>query len=293
MMKLPEKIRQFIACDQQRVWIRPDYLQIFRDHGLTNFAAIMNYSQGALYKKNRFRDVWRWQPQGSKALFCKRHFAPSRGNSIRSWMGLRHPHSAARQEIEAIGWLNQIGIQTIQPVAFGEIASKFWEGPSFLMTEELAAAIKIERYLREQSQQLQVDWHWRRRLITELAALAAHMHTNDIHHQDFYLGHILISWPLCEPLQIWLIDLQRMHKRHNLSRRWRIKDLAQINYSAPAPLISRIDRWRFWRAYSGDAVCPVRDRLWSRAILRRYHKMKRHDAKKQQRGRNEDQRLII
>ena len=95
----------------------PDYIDIFHRNGLTDFASVMSYNQGTLYKKNRFREVLRLQPEGSKGLFLKRHFAPDRNNTIRSWLVLRCPRSAARQEIEAIGWINQVGIQTMQPVA--------------------------------------------------------------------------------------------------------------------------------------------------------------------------------
>ena len=153
--------------------------------------------------------------------------------------------------------------------------------------------MKIERYLLEHPEEFQRDRRFRHRLITDLAGIARRMHANGIHHQDFYLGHILISWPIAEPLQIWMIDLQRVHKRPNLSRRWRIKDLAQINYSAPWPLISLTDRWRFWRAYTGQEICPSHDRSWCRAIIRRYRKMERHDAKKLRRNHSDDQRLIV
>jgi heptose I phosphotransferase len=114
-----------------------------------------------------------------------------------------------------------------------------------------------------------------RRLIGELARITRDMHEAGLHHQDFYLNHLLIPHG-CEPGDIRVIDLGRVRQRHRLGNRWIIKDLSQLDYSSQ--LLSCRDRLRFLRAYLGRPLTR-QDRGMIRRISRKSHAIDRHTRK--------------
>jgi hypothetical protein len=96
-----------------------------------------------------------------------------------------------------------------------------------------------------------------------------------MHHQDFYLGHLMR--PMNDPDgELCVIDLGRVRQRENLGRRWIIKDLAQLDYSAR--FVSRSDRLRFLRAYLGRDL-QDRDDDFIRRIRRKSARIARHARK--------------
>ena len=86
------------------------------------------------------------------------------------------------------------------------------------------------------------------------------LHTGGYVHRDLYLSHIFFDpdAPLDDAL--CLIDLQRMIRPAVNRRRWIVKDLAALNYSAsptrgdaigPSDLVSQADRLRWLKLYLG------------------------------------------
>lgn len=283
-MILPPALRHFVCLDTGKVWVAPPYAELFRRHGLTEFAHFMHYQAGERIKKNRYREILRFALPGTANLFLKRHFVSRLTDDLRSWLSLRRPESPAWHEAVAIGLLQEVGVVTLQPVAFGHDPTLFGAGASFLITEELTGT-KLQYYLPANQQKWQQEPAFRHELIRRLADMARAMHINHLHHQDFYLGHILIAWDQNNSgFQLKLLDLQRMHRRKPLARRWRIKDLAELHYGAPAPLVSHSDRLRFWYHYYGDRRLTATARRWLFAIERWRCKIAIHQAHKQARA---------
>jgi heptose I phosphotransferase len=78
------------------------------------------------------------------------------------------------------------------------------------------------------------------------------MHRAGINHRDFYLCHFhLDETSLPEPLpRCYLIDLHRAQIRGRTPRRWRVKDLAGLYFSAMDCGLGQRDLLRFMRHYS-------------------------------------------
>jgi hypothetical protein len=57
------------------------------------------------------------------------------------------------------------------------------------------------------------------------------MHGANLHHQDFYLTHLLVPKGDIHK-QMYLIDLGRVREQRWLRSHWIIKDLAQLHYSS-------------------------------------------------------------
>ena len=94
-----------------------------------------------------------------------------------------------------------------------------------------------------------------------MADVARTMHAAGLHHQDFYLTHLMV--PQRGPAApIHVLDLGRVRFQPRLARRWIVKDLAQLNYSAVG--VSASDRLRFLTRYLGHR--PTRD---DRALVTR------------------------
>jgi heptose I phosphotransferase len=118
----------------------------------------------------------------------------------------------------------------------------------------------------------------RRRLIQRVALTARMLHGNGINHRDFYLCHFLFD-PADgdDDLELHLIDLHRAQVRNRTPRRWRIKDISGLYYSALRASLTRHERLRFVQAYdeTGSLRRALGDRsFWSR-VERRAHELKR------------------
>jgi len=86
---------------------------------------------------------------------------------------------------------------------------------------------------------------------TEIAGLTSKMHRAGYVHRDFYSSHLLLDQANGK-MNLYLIDLARVFSPWFWRRgRWRVKDLAQLKYSAP------LARWvqkcwpTFMREYLG------------------------------------------
>ena len=196
---------------------------------------------------------------GGRHYFLKVHRGPGWGEIFKDLFQARLPVVSARTEWEAIEQLQTLGIEAPR------IAGKGWRGAnpaareSFLLTEELPGMLSLESLLVEWK-----SWPARKRirlkhqLIEQVAQIARAIHGHGLNHRDFYLCHFLISRrvlesdPSPQPPALTLIDLHRMQHRAHVPRRWLVKDLAGLLFSAlDAPLGQR-DCLRFLRTYRGE-----------------------------------------
>jgi heptose I phosphotransferase len=99
------------------------------------------------------------------------------------------------------------------------------------------------------------------------------MHEAGINHRDFYICHFHLD-PLSlgeAELRCYLIDLHRAQIRSRTPRRWRVKDLAGLYFSAMDCGLTARDLLRFIHHYNPGGVRAALDsdgRLW-RQVERR------------------------
>jgi len=209
---------------------------------------------------------------GPLVVYLKRHGPPHWRERIVPWLRGARPILGATAEWEALGHLAQHQIPTMQPVAYGADARG-----SFVMTVALPARCDLKAWLREQalgSRDSGADRVRLTRVVDRLADMIRTLHTAGLHHQDLYLNHVLWCGPedaLVPDLR--LIDLGRVVQRARLSRRWRVKDLAQLHYSAAG--VPCREMVRFLRLYLGRRL-HRRDRPLIRSILRKSARIDRH-----------------
>jgi heptose I phosphotransferase len=202
-----------------------------------------------------------------RVFYIKRHVRSSWKEYLKPLLRLTWPILGARPEWNAILRFRESKIPTMTPVALGESGEK-----SFLITEGLENCTKLSQLTGCSGQALS-NTGQRRIILGEVARIARAMHQAGLHHQDFYLGHLMQL--RTEPDRIYVIDLGRARYQKKLSLRWIVKDLAQLDYSAEA---SSLERLRFLREYLGRPLVRTDKRL-IRLISAKRRSIARHSAK--------------
>lgn len=222
------------------------FAQLLRQHNWLTFATVWaQTAEAAVAKKLRTdRITLRFTLKDNgidRAFYIKRHVRSSWKEYIKPLLRLTWPILGAKNEWKAILDFHEVGLPTMTPVALGE------SGPnSFLITEALENCTKLSELNRQHRETATASNNLRHHLIQNIAQIARKMHGSGLHHQDFYLGHLMLSQS--NPDRIYVIDLGRVQKHVRLARRWIVKDLAQLDYSAAVPLKERL---RFLREYLG------------------------------------------
>jgi heptose I phosphotransferase len=266
----------FERWDDGRLTVNVEDADLLRRHGLTTFADLVRVRCGSIAK-----DVLRERMTARFSLpdaageehhfYIKRHRPPSWKEYVKPWLRLNRPSLGARPEWEAILRFHEAGIATMVPVALGESG-----GYSLLITRSIEGCRKLSVWLREASEahNSQVS-DATRRTIDAVAEVARSMHASGLHHQDFYTHHLLLpEGDGCDAL--FVIDLGRARQEQRLSRRWIVKDLAQLSYSAPH--CTKADRVRFLKAYLGRPLESA-DRRLIQQIGRKVRSIARHSNK--------------
>ena len=182
--------------------------------------------------------------------------------------------------------LREIGVPSITPIAAGT-RRRALRCESFLLTDDLGPTKKLEDYVPEVFEKPFSPAQAKRKklLVEALANLTRQMHGGGVNHRDYYLCHIHIlpggePWP-----RLFVIDLNRADRRERVGRRWMVKDLAALNYSAPDGVFSRTDRLRFLKNYLDAGRLNRAQRKLVGSILRKTANIARHAQRSKARDR--------
>ena len=209
-------------------------------------------------------------------LYLKRYDRPPRLQQLRYWLAHGHRISFGQGEHETACRLATAGIDTPQTVTCGQQWGLLFEKRSFLMTREVADSDSLERKLPVcfTGPATPEALRQRRDFIRRLGLFVKRFHETGYRHRDLYLAHIFYS----TTGSFCLIDLARAF-RPILRRRFQIKDLAQLHYSAPREHFSATDRLRFYLSYCGRSELDATDRTLIAAVVKKAMRMVRHNRK--------------
>lgn len=233
------------------------YRALFPETDLRQLCAL----DGEVFKRIQNRRTFRIERAG-RGFFIKCHQGVGWHEIIKNLLVFKRPVLGAMNEWLAILRLHELGIETMQPVAVGVRGLNPAAQESVLVTEELRDCVSLEDYCRPWANRPPA-WTTRLLFIRRLAEIARTLHRNGVNHRDFYLCHFLMAQPWDgDPAQLhlYLIDLHRVQRRKVTPRRWSVKDVGSLWFSArelDLPL-TRHDRLRFVRWYSG---APLRETL--------------------------------
>ncbi len=273
--------------DDGRLIVNADFAKVLHAHGLTTFQAVMEFEDGQVAKNLLSQRItMRFEltsPGGnSQGFYIKRHGRSPMKEYLKPMIRLRRPILGAANEWNAILRFHEVGIPTMTPVALGQSGAC-----SFLITAAIEDCIKLSDWVDSQFPAELLDRPMQigdvpqdvlahsHALTNRVAEIARRMHQAGLHHQDFYLTHLLV--PKHDPrANIYVIDLGRVRERQRLRSHWIIKDLAQLHYSS-----RRLpgDTWqRFLHGYFQRSL-NSRDQAFIRRITKKSHAIARHSRK--------------
>jgi hypothetical protein len=266
----------FDEWDGGRLTVNREFAPLLTRHALTTFDSIANFTGGQVAKNVlRERTTTRLELMDAdgttRTLYLKRHQRPGLWELIKPLLRLTRPIVGARNEWQAILRFHQIGIATMVPVALGEA-----RGRSFLMTQGIENCQKLTAWMDSHRHALRNgELASLRQIVDGVADVARSMHAAGMHHQDFYLTHLMVPQN-GSITAIHVLDLGRARFQPRLAHRWIVKDLAQLDYSANG--VSASDRLRFLTRYLGHR--PTReDRALVAQIVRKSRAIARHSRK--------------
>jgi hypothetical protein len=284
----PERIE---VLDGGRLRVAASFASLLRAHGLDSFERVMAWRGGSIARSFPGRVTVRLElplPAGGRgAFYLKRYGRDYLSSGRLALRALRLPggEDEAMREWEALRALRAAGFRTAASVAVGADVTLGIVTRSFVMTAEIKGVVPAHHWLRT------APAPERRQAAVEVAELTERFHRSGFVHQDYYLSHILIAPGAAGKRALFLIDLQRVFRPRVFRRRWIVKDLAQLGYSAQVAGASRTDLFRFYRAYVGGRRLGPADKPRLRWIARRMaalHARRPKYEPKQEGGRTEE-----
>jgi heptose I phosphotransferase len=249
------------AVERGKMWVAPRFHEELQTAGLDRFEAAMRSRLGRCMRALEDRENWRLTlrspGQAARTVFLKKHHVGVRFSRLRARFRRAAPESAARVEARNARLLAAEGIGVMDLIAWGEHLQADGRLESFLMTDELSGYKPLDRFLLDRFSEAgdrkpgPADRDLLR-LIGRVASVARKFHQAGYNHRDLYCCHFFIRESAAEEFDVKLIDLQRVQHRRRFRRRWVVKDLAQLAYSAPRTRIRWSHRVAFMRHYLGS-----------------------------------------
>jgi len=264
------------------MWAEEEFLPAIVALRLDTVKGVFSYAGRGYLRTHANRDNYHIVEEvGGRTfdLYLKRH----RGFQLKEALKLLAAESpfltAGRREWDSIATVAALGIPTMRRVAYGEAKLAFFELRSFVMTERIPAATPADRYIQEHfsGRMTAAAGREKRALLWDIGGLVRRLHGAGLTHMDLYLNHIFVRQTPSGETLLHLIDLQRVARRRFWRRRWIVKDLAALIYSARDLPLSRTDMARVFMAYFDGHILP-KDRVLLRAALRRERRMAAHSG---------------
>jgi hypothetical protein len=271
---------RFIKCSDS-FFVDADYQNALQKKGINCIDDIFDFEEGVnLTKKDlaQFRNRIQFQIDNPKAiLFLKRYNKPPVIVQLKNWLAVKSRKSCAWFDYKVSEELNCLGIETARVISYGEQFGLFFEKRSFCIAKKIPDAESLENNLPVCfSLPLTDDTRGQRKeFIKDLALFICKFHQTGFRHRDLYLCHIFHS----DSGKFYLIDLARTFKPLLFSQRYRVKDIAQLYYSAPGEYFSKTDRMRFYHYMTSCNKLQKRDKIFIKKVIDKAKHIAEHDRK--------------
>ncbi len=266
-------------------FVDADFQQSLAKSGLNSIESVFAFEAAENLSKDnlasfRSRHKFAIETPGSlfpTTVFLKRYERPPFLFQLRKLLSTHSIASCGRQEFETARELHKSGVNTPLTIAYGGQKGIFFEKRSFIITEKIPHAESLERKLPGyfDGPAASKNIKRRREFIRQLAEFIKKFHATNYRHRDLYLAHVFHDIRG----KFYLIDLARAFKPLLTKSRYTIKDIAQLNYSAPSKHFSRTDRIRFYKGYSGSGKLTETDKKFIRKVMKKTIRIARHDLK--------------
>lgn len=263
--------------------VHRDYVGLLEAHGLTSIDAVFSYTCGERLDKpglERWRERMRLRLTGSDGgvttLYVKRYVSPPWRERVRRRWACPEARSVAEVEWRWMRALARADVACPTPVALAARCDARSGRRSALLTAAVPGDA-LERWLARRGA---LNRRTVRALAMSLADLVTRFHAIGLVHRDLYLSHVFWHPHPGGPGALHLIDLQRVLRPRVRRSRWIVKDLAALNYSAPAHIVSTADRARWLKRYLNVRRLDARARTLIRRVVRKTARIAAHDRRR-------------
>lgn len=205
---------------------------------------------GTVIRNKEGRRTLRFEFAGRR-YYLKHHTGIGWAEILKNWSQLKAPVTGAANEWRAINQLRDLGLDTLNPLAYGLRGGNPARRESFLITEELTGTISLAKYA-EGWPLHPPEYKQKKQLVEAVARIARTLHNHGINHRDLYICHFLFnpaaSQERGEPV-LHVVDLHRAQCREKVPVRWQVKDLASLYFSSLDIGLRQRDVLRFLRGY--------------------------------------------
>ncbi len=231
------------TLDNGRLFVNRDFLSLLEKNGLKDADRIWNLRDKSVKQVLRQRGTGRIYLKSSHGTgrietYIKRYTRVPLRERIKCMFSLKFFQFDALHEWQAQLVFHRLELPTVIPIAAGRTSRGTFNLTLGITDDKRASTVLEEMGQDENSSRLQI--------IEKIATYAGRMHGAGLAHQDLYLVHFFLKGRDMVP---HLIDLQRVIREKKHSRRWRIKDLGELLFSA-RPLVSTEEIELFCMAYS-------------------------------------------
>lgn len=214
--------------------------------------------EGDVYRAKEGRRTLLFEHEG-REYFAKIHSGIGWGEIWKNLSSFRLPIMDASNEWKAVDLLERSGVETVKIVGKGSRGGNPAKIESFVIMRALDERVEVEDFLKDFGGLTgRARLILKRKIIRKVADSARRMHGAGMNHRDFYLCHFHImncEWTgdeLVEDIHLPLIDLHRAQIRDQVPRRWLVKDLGALLYSAIDCEITDRDLVVFLKVYVGS-----------------------------------------
>lgn len=215
-----------------------------------SFEAVMAV-EGEVHRAKEGRRTVSFEHEG-KEYFAKVHGGIGWSEVLKNYLQFKKPVVDASNEWLAAESLQRAGVETVTIVGKGLRGRNPAIRDSFVIMDGLAERDVVEFLLKRG-----VSPALRRMITRKVADSARRMHAAGINHRDFYLCHFHAperdwsEWTGEDDFVLPVMDLHRAQLRSKVPRRWLVKDLGALLYSAIDCEVSRREVILFLQVYLG------------------------------------------
>ncbi|MCK5114862.1 MAG: hypothetical protein KAR11_08895 [Phycisphaerae bacterium] len=210
-------------------------------------------------------------------LFFKRYYPLPLITRVWRFLTFRGKRSQGRTEFQNIQALREAKVGTMREVVCGEQCDFLGVNRSYIIVTSVSGDA-IERngeafLTRHQNNPLIL-----KTFNDKLIELVSRMHSSGLVHRDLYTSHIFLH-DHDGHVELYLIDLARVFRPRKWRMfRWRVKDLAQLKYSAPWLWVNQ-----YWKYFMDGYLSHTENehrQQWEKAIDQKVTAMQKRTARK-------------
>ena len=256
------------------LYLRDDIAQALRAGALGQVKDVFETLHGicgTVYRRTRRRRTVRVDI-ANRAYFAKLHDGVGWREVGKNLILFKLPIVGAENEYAACRHLAKANIRAPRVAAYGRRGWNPVSRRSFSICDALDGCVSLEEVVRRWQRE-PPSLHMRRTMLRQVARFTRALHAAGVNHRDYYLCHLLADADSLAKGEVRLavIDLHRAGVRRRVPRRWLLRDLAALLYSAADANLTRRDEFRFVRDYTARrpaAAIRSERRLWNAVVAR-------------------------